>query len=138
MFSRVMELIHSPPDLITSFDLSVMDMKPSVSIVATSPGCEPPVLIHATGGIRSISSAGKPNGPAPSGYRRPHRPMAGLVLLRRQSSSRRHKIPRPLAQPALRDLCFGTQPLLHSPSACCRCRAGLISDMPQAWSTRTP
>ena len=37
MFSRSIELIHSPPDLITSLLRSVICMKPSASIVATSP-----------------------------------------------------------------------------------------------------
>ncbi len=37
MFSRSIEPIHSPPDLITSFERSVICMKPSASIVATSP-----------------------------------------------------------------------------------------------------
>ncbi len=36
-FSISIELIHSPPDLITSLLRSVMCMKPSGSIVATSP-----------------------------------------------------------------------------------------------------
>jgi hypothetical protein len=37
MFSMSMELIHSPPDLITSLLRSVICMKPSASMVATSP-----------------------------------------------------------------------------------------------------
>jgi hypothetical protein len=37
MFSRSIELIHSPPDLITSLLRSVICMKPSASMVATSP-----------------------------------------------------------------------------------------------------
>ena len=37
MFSRSMELIHSPPDLMTSLLRSVMNMKPSASMAATSP-----------------------------------------------------------------------------------------------------
>ena len=37
MFSTSIELIHSPPDLITSLLRSVICMKPSGSIVATSP-----------------------------------------------------------------------------------------------------
>ncbi len=36
-FSRSIELIHSPPDLITSLERSVICMKPSASMVATSP-----------------------------------------------------------------------------------------------------
>ena len=37
MFSSSIELIHSPPDLITSLLRSVISMKPSASIEATSP-----------------------------------------------------------------------------------------------------
>jgi hypothetical protein len=37
MFSMSMELIHSPPDLMTSLLRSVICMKPSASMVATSP-----------------------------------------------------------------------------------------------------
>ena len=37
MFSTSMELIHSPPDLITSLLRSVICMKASGSMVATSP-----------------------------------------------------------------------------------------------------
>jgi hypothetical protein len=37
MFSRSIELIHSPPDLITSFERSVIWMKPSASMFTTSP-----------------------------------------------------------------------------------------------------
>jgi hypothetical protein len=37
MFSSSIELIHSPPDLITSLLRSVIRMKPSGSIAATSP-----------------------------------------------------------------------------------------------------
>ncbi len=37
MHSRSIELIHSPPDLITSFERSVICMMPSGSMVATSP-----------------------------------------------------------------------------------------------------
>ena len=36
-FSRSIELIHSPPDLITSLERSVMTTEPSVSILQTSP-----------------------------------------------------------------------------------------------------
>ena len=36
-FSRSIELIHSPPDLITSFERSVITTEPSVSILQTSP-----------------------------------------------------------------------------------------------------
>ena len=44
-FSRSMELIHSPPDLITSLVRSVMRMKPCSSRVATSPvGNQPSVV----------------------------------------------------------------------------------------------
>ena len=43
MFSTSIELIHSPPDLITSLLRSVICKKPSASIVATSPvGNQPP------------------------------------------------------------------------------------------------
>jgi hypothetical protein len=37
MFSMSIELIHSPPDLMTSLLRSVICMKPSASMVATSP-----------------------------------------------------------------------------------------------------
>ena len=37
VFSMSIELIHSPPDLITSLLRSVICMKPSASMVATSP-----------------------------------------------------------------------------------------------------
>ena len=37
MFSRSMEEIHSPPDLMTSFLRSMMRMKPNSSSVAMSP-----------------------------------------------------------------------------------------------------
>ncbi|MDT4876368.1 hypothetical protein FQZ97_1118030 [compost metagenome] len=37
MFSMSIDPIHSPPDLITSLARSVMFMKPSASMVATSP-----------------------------------------------------------------------------------------------------
>ena len=43
MFSTSIELIHSPPDLITSLLRSVICMKPSASIVATSPVGNQPV-----------------------------------------------------------------------------------------------
>ena len=36
-FSRSIELIHSPPDLITSLERSVITTEPSVSILQTSP-----------------------------------------------------------------------------------------------------
>ena len=45
-----MELIHSPPDLITSFFLSVMRMKPSGSMVAMSPVSNQP---SASSAVRS-------------------------------------------------------------------------------------
>jgi hypothetical protein len=50
MFSSAMELIHSPPDLITSFDRSVISMKPSGSIVATSPVANHPSASQALPG----------------------------------------------------------------------------------------
>ncbi len=50
MFSSVIELIHSPPDLITSFERSVISMKPSGSIVATSPVANQPSASQALPG----------------------------------------------------------------------------------------
>mmetsp|Transcript_16399 Transcript_16399/g.48866 ORF Transcript_16399/g.48866 Transcript_16399/m.48866 type:complete len:205 (-) Transcript_16399:991-1605(-) len=41
-FSISMVLIHSPPDLTTSFDLSAMSMCPSASMLATSPVANQP------------------------------------------------------------------------------------------------
>mmetsp|Transcript_10550 Transcript_10550/g.32864 ORF Transcript_10550/g.32864 Transcript_10550/m.32864 type:complete len:295 (+) Transcript_10550:305-1189(+) len=42
-FSRSMEEIHSPPDLMTSLDLSLMTIAPSSSILATSPVISQPL-----------------------------------------------------------------------------------------------
>mmetsp|Transcript_17504 Transcript_17504/g.39663 ORF Transcript_17504/g.39663 Transcript_17504/m.39663 type:complete len:299 (-) Transcript_17504:794-1690(-) len=42
-FSRSMEEIHSPPDLMTSLDLSLMIIAPSLSIYATSPVMSQPL-----------------------------------------------------------------------------------------------
>jgi hypothetical protein len=52
MFSMSMELIHSPPDLITSLLRSVICMKPSASMVATSPvGNQPRPCASLTSGL---------------------------------------------------------------------------------------
>ena len=45
-FSRSTELIHSPPDLIRSLVRSVIFMKPSASMVATSPVRSQPSPVH--------------------------------------------------------------------------------------------
>ena len=45
-FSRSTELIHSPPDLIRSLVRSVIFMKPSASMVATSPVRSQPSSVH--------------------------------------------------------------------------------------------
>src|SRR5690242_14682805 len=44
-FSSATELIHSPPDLMTSFDRSVMRKYPSGSMVTTSPVLNQPSFV---------------------------------------------------------------------------------------------
>ena len=52
MFSMSMELIHSPPDLITSLLRSVMRMKPLASRVAMSPVLNQPSASSALVSLR--------------------------------------------------------------------------------------
>mmetsp|Transcript_97657 Transcript_97657/g.291664 ORF Transcript_97657/g.291664 Transcript_97657/m.291664 type:complete len:341 (+) Transcript_97657:97-1119(+) len=134
-FSRSMEEIHSPPDLMTSLDLSLMTMAPSSSILATSPVTSQPLwnlsgaghwkYSWMTQGPRTRSSPARPCGMSLSrfpgsatrastpGSRRPAR----LVLLRSSSG------------PLERSLCLATLLPRHP--------RGFVSVMPQPWTNST-
>ena len=135
MFSRSIELIHSPPDLITSLLRSVICMKPSASIAATSPvGNQPPLT---DGRPRPLEIARMIQGPAHQQVARhgPWRPRAALRRRRRRSSCRRR---------TSRALLLGCGAAPRAGSASClpfsvhSVPSGDISVMPQAWMTSTP
>ena len=141
MFSMSIELIHSPPDLITSLARSVICMMPSGSSVATSPVSKKPhgsqalALLVARAGVLEIGA--RDRGAA---HQQAAERLAVVRLLHAFIVDDLHLDRERRA--ALLHLGFDLAFVVHARSAraaVCRCvPIGLISVMPQAWMTSTP
>mmetsp|Transcript_112912 Transcript_112912/g.324529 ORF Transcript_112912/g.324529 Transcript_112912/m.324529 type:complete len:265 (+) Transcript_112912:428-1222(+) len=136
LFSRSIEEIHSPPDLMTSFERSVMTIAPSLSTNAMSPVINQPLwnlsaasmlkYSVVTHGPRTSSSPGEPAGTSLSkssgSAMRTSTPGKGMPAFT--------QLPNSSSAPFVVSVYFATRRPMEP--------KGFVSVMPQPWRNSTP